>query len=94
MLVMLLKQNETLALKAFMGYDVMPRDKFIYAVESGLTGFSHSFLFACASTVCSCRVLGSDGILLKRKTNTVFYICRHLLFRSFIYHPNLSDVIS
>lgn len=60
MLMMLLKQNETLALKSFMGCDVMPRDKFVYVVESRFNGFSHCFLFAHASTVCSCRVLGSQ----------------------------------
>lgn len=80
MLMMLSKQIETLALKAFVGCDVLPRYKFVYAVESGLIGFSHCFFFANASTVCSHRVLCSQEIFLKRKANIIFYICRYLLF--------------
>lgn len=81
---MLSKQIESLALKAFVGCDVLPRYKFVYAVGSGLTGFSHCFFFANASTVCSHRVLCSQEILLKRKANIIFYICRYLLFHSLV----------
>jgi len=82
MLRMLLKQNESLALKAFTGCDVMPRNEFVYVVASGLTGFSHCFLFVHASTVSSCRMLGSQERLLKTKKKNKKFFCmyRHLLF--------------
>lgn len=74
MLMLLLKQNETIAQKAFMGSDVMPRDKFVYVAESRLAGFSHCLFLANVSTVCSCRVGFLRNIFEKEKNRYLLHL--------------------
>lgn len=58
---------------------VMLRDKFVYVVEGGFTGLSHCFLSAHGSTVCSCRMLGFQGMFWREK-QTLPFVCIYISF--------------